>query len=393
MRDLRNLCSYTLLSLLMAPGLLSASEPVRIPWNSNRQEFGASISARGNLYFYSNRNGKNTDLFVSRRVKGEFQSPEALAVLNSQYDDQNPFIFPEENAIIFSSNRDGAREFRTASGIAVSRDLYFSKKVEGRWGRPERMPDTINSEMMEENPFLHGRRLYFVRYPFGKPEQARIYYSEAQEEEWSEAKQLFDFQAITPGVFGDRFYFSRKLNEHYQIVSIPLGEIDGIDQKHIRPEPGLDPGVDEAAYAASRDLTIIVFARRSKAGDYDLFEMKRDPWVDQEAFSLTSILFKRSESSILPESNEILDRLAAYLAQRKVRLQITGHTDKTGDPVANIQLSHDRANAVKQALVRRGIDAKRMQTAGKGQSEPVDPAENEDAYAKNRRTEFKVLRE
>ncbi|MCE9597569.1 MAG: OmpA family protein [Spirochaetia bacterium] len=372
-------------------GSLVAAQPTRIPWNTARQEFGASLSSSGSLYFYSNRNGKSTDLFVSKRVNGAFLQPQELSDLNSPYDDQNPFIFPEENAIIFSSNRDGAHEFRTAGGIAVSRDLYFSRKVAGAWTRPERMPDTINSDMMEENPFLHGKRLYFVRYPFGKPELARIYFSEAGEDTWGEAKQLFDFQAITPGVFGDRFYFAQKSGAHYQIVSVPLEKINSKVDKLIRPEPGLDPAVDEAAYAASNDGSLVVFARRSKTGDYDLFEFKPDPWTDKETFSLTNILFKRAESTILPESNELLDRLAAYLKGRKTAVLVTGHTDKTGDADANLKLSHDRANSVKAALVRRGIPANLIRTDGKGQTQPVDPAANETAYAKNRRTEFKIL--
>lgn len=368
--------------------------PMRLPWNSRSQEFGASLSDRGNLYFYSNRGGSGTDLYCSRKVNGVFEPPELLKELNSSFDDQSPFILGDESGIIFSSNRDGSHEFRTARGIAVSRDLYYARHTEAGWDEPEIMPETINTDLIEENPFLYGKRLFFVRYPFGKPELAHIYYSDLTESGWSESRPLFSFSAITPGVFRGRFFFAtRAQSGKYQIQSIPLDQILSPDAKNLmRAEPGLDPQSDEASYAESRDGTV-VFARRSPTGDYDLFSLNQDPWESSENFSLTSILFESSRSDVLPESSPILDRLAEYLKRTQAKVFVTGHTDRTGDPQANLQLSRDRALAVKRELVNRGVSPDRVKTDGKGQTEPVDPGETEEAYAKNRRTEFKILRD
>ncbi len=381
--------------LLFSGSSLYAAEPVKIPWNTNKQEFGASISDKGNLFFYSNRGGKGTDLYVSRRVKGVFQPPQALAPLNSPFDDQSPFVFPDESAILFSSNRDGSREFPTPKGIAVSRDLYISRKIPTGWTKPELLPGSINTAMIEENPFVHNEKLYFVRYPFGQPDLAKIFVAEPTNDSWTNARELFPFHAITPGVYGDRFYFGRKYDKNkYQIVWIPLAEINSpAAEKKIQIEEKLDTPADEAAFTASTDGNVIVFCRRSEKGDYDLYELRKDPWDDQENFSVSNIFFHVDESTILPESDPVLDRLAKYLVKRKARVSVTGHTDKSGRGDANMKLSHDRAQSVKRALVARGIPEDRIITQGKGSSEPVDPADTEEAYAKNRRTEFRILKE
>jgi len=124
------------------------ADDVPFKWNSDKQDFGVSLSNRGNLFFYSSRAGRGTDLYESQRIGGEFQKPVPLSALNSDFDDQSPFILPDEAGIFFSSNRDGATEFRTAGGVAVSRDIYFSKKIGDDWSEPERLADAINTEMM-----------------------------------------------------------------------------------------------------------------------------------------------------------------------------------------------------------------------------------------------------
>ena len=76
-------------------------------------------------------------------------------------------------------------------------------------------------------------------------------------------------------------------------------------------------------------------------------------------------------------------------------IEIRGHTDSlnsTGDPNYNLKLSQRRADAVKQALVRKGISADRIQTIGYGEKQPIADNKNEEGRALNRRTEFKVIK-
>jgi len=90
--------------------------------NTSNQEFGPSLSADGKiLYFYSKRNSNYTDLYKSILKDGKWSSPIELRSLNSPYDDQSPFVYGNEEFIIFSSNRDGSLEFKLPSGQEIGR--------------------------------------------------------------------------------------------------------------------------------------------------------------------------------------------------------------------------------------------------------------------------------
>jgi outer membrane protein OmpA-like peptidoglycan-associated protein len=95
-----------------------------------------------------------------------------------------------------------------------------------------------------------------------------------------------------------------------------------------------------------------------------------------------------------PDSNKELNELAEYMNLKKTLvIEIAGHTDNVGAPESNQKLSEDRANAVKQYLVKKGIVAERIVAKGYGDSEPV--ADNNTASGKqqNRRTEVRVIAE
>lgn len=103
-----------------------------------------------------------------------------------------------------------------------------------------------------------------------------------------------------------------------------------------------------------------------------------------------SIRFGEASAAIDPASNAELDEVAAALRPCVGSIiAITGHTDAKGSEAANIRLSRDRAQAIRAALIRRGIPADGLRARGEGSSHPVEGLEPGDTA--NRRIEFSVI--
>lgn len=107
--------------------------------------------------------------------------------------------------------------------------------------------------------------------------------------------------------------------------------------------------------------------------------------------SIYGIYFDTDKSDIKPASTATLDEVANLLKiDRSLKLEISGHTDNTGDKAHNLKLSEDRARAVVAALVAKyGIDAKRLSAKGFGDTKPVAPNTTEENKARNRRVELR----
>ena len=103
-------------------------------------------------------------------------------------------------------------------------------------------------------------------------------------------------------------------------------------------------------------------------------------------YDLYGIHFDVDKATIRPETQPLFDDIAQMLKNFPMwRLSIVGHTDSTGDAAYNQRLSLERANAVKSALVDRGIQASRLETEGAGQSQPVASNDTPEGRALNRR--------
>jgi len=102
------------------------------------------------------------------------------------------------------------------------------------------------------------------------------------------------------------------------------------------------------------------------------------------------IYFDVNSDKLKPESNATIKEIAQVLKDNPtVRIAITGHTDSDGDDALNVDLSKRRAISVKNELTKSyGIDEARLETDGKGESQPLAPNDNALNKSKNRRVEF-----
>jgi outer membrane protein OmpA-like peptidoglycan-associated protein len=111
--------------------------------------------------------------------------------------------------------------------------------------------------------------------------------------------------------------------------------------------------------------------------------------LNKEGFLTLYVNFDTGKATIKPDSAKTLDDAAAVLkAASTLKIEVGGHTDNVGTPQANEKLSADRAKAVMDALVKRGIAANRLTAKGYGQSAPIADNRSEDGRAKNRRVEL-----
>ena len=117
-----------------------------------------------------------------------------------------------------------------------------------------------------------------------------------------------------------------------------------------------------------------------------------EPIVPKKEWILKNMYFATNKTEILPMSEESLKTLYDFLKENpRVRIKIIGHTDSVGTDQANQILSEGRANSVKNEMVKRGIKASRIETEGRGESEPIDTNDTEEGRQNNRRVVIQVL--
>ena len=116
----------------------------------------------------------------------------------------------------------------------------------------------------------------------------------------------------------------------------------------------------------------------------------------------SSVLFESAKADVSPAGHQSLDDLAAAVIdlEREIPpdipwiLRIDGHTDRqpiSGGPFrSNWELSSARAIAVVQYLITKGIPPERLAAAGFGEFQPIDPGQDEESFARNRRIELKL---
>ncbi len=112
------------------------------------------------------------------------------------------------------------------------------------------------------------------------------------------------------------------------------------------------------------------------------------------------ILFDFDKWTIREDAEETLSKVGEIIRTFQYPVAIIGHTDSKGAEAYNLELSKKRAEAVKQWLVSQaGIDPSRIETTGKGESEPVAPntnpdgSDNSEGRQKNRRVEIIIRKE
>lgn len=110
------------------------------------------------------------------------------------------------------------------------------------------------------------------------------------------------------------------------------------------------------------------------------------------SYRLDNVYFDFGKFTLRPESFAELDELVSYMKWKEnERIEIGGHTDNVGNDADNLKLSQQRAEAIREYLIKKGIQPTRVIAKGYGASAPVAENSTDEGRQKNRRTEVKIL--
>ena len=110
------------------------------------------------------------------------------------------------------------------------------------------------------------------------------------------------------------------------------------------------------------------------------------------SYRLDNVYFDVGKFTLRSESFAELDELVSYMKWKEYeKIEIGGHTDNVGSDTDNLKLSQQRAEAIRQYLIKKGIQPTRVIAKGYGASEPIADNSTDEGRQKNRRTEVKIL--
>jgi outer membrane protein OmpA-like peptidoglycan-associated protein/Tol biopolymer transport system component len=415
--------------------------------------FVACADATGE-YYGENRTGKGScDLFYTKKLGQKWIDPVNLpGTVNSFHWETQPSLSADGKTLYFVKGIRGKNQTDNS-------DIYVTRlQSSGTWGTPERLPDVINTPMMEESVLIHpdGRTLYFASRGHVGMGGSDLFVSRMDDNgNWSKPVNLgypintrYDenslmvspdgeiafFASDREGGYGDLdiYYFSlpeelRPTKTLYfegivydATTKAPLaGEFQLIDLKTgkevVLSYADKITGEFLVSLPVNREYALNVefqgYAFYSKNFNMTAPENQEAVHMDVPMIPLTSnepvllanVFFDLSKATLRPESNVELNKLVDFLTKNPmVKIELGGHTDTRGDDKENLKLSTDRAKAVYDYLITKGIKSDRLSYKGYGETKPVvsdaeiaklaSEKDREAAHQSNRRTEYRIIK-
>ena len=111
-----------------------------------------------------------------------------------------------------------------------------------------------------------------------------------------------------------------------------------------------------------------------------------------KTYTLDNVHFDVAKATLRPDSFSELEELVTYLKNKTdISIEIAGHTDNVGKDADNLRLSQQRADSIREYIIKKGIESKRVSAKGYGASEPIAPNDTDKGRQSNRRTEVHIL--
>lgn len=379
------------------------------PINTKAYETTVSVSPDGkHIYFTSDREGGYGDLDIytsSLNEDGSWSEPKNLGKeINTPHADDSPFIHPNGKTLYFSS--------MGRPDCIGGYDIYKTELQEdGSWSRPENVGYPINTP---------DNDIYFVM----SADFKHGYYASAKEGGYGD-KDIYkiDMPDDEPVVVEEEEKDTANIVK--VIPKNPLTILKGTVTDALSGDP-LESLIQ--VYDNEKKYVIAEFRSNSKTGKYlvslpsgknygirvekedylfhsenfnipeatDFQEIEKDVELKKisigESIILKNIFFDYNKATLRPESESELERLYKYMTDiPTMKIEISGHTDSDGSETYNQKLSENRAKAVVDYLINRGIDRERMVAVGQGELMPIATNDTPEGKQQNRRTELKIL--
>jgi outer membrane protein OmpA-like peptidoglycan-associated protein len=424
------------------------SQHMATPFNKDNLNKVVGITPDGNTMLVKGayKNGVNQGLGFSftKRIMGGWSVPEKIKLKG--YDDMvkgqyvGSYYANDGKTLLTSFSETKESEF---NDIYVS---FFNEK-DNSWSKPMNLGKTFNTSYKEDTPFLasDGVTLYFSSDRPGGLGKRDIFFAKRLDDTWLNWSPAVNLGS-TINTVGDDANYSIAASGYYAYMVSTRNAIGGSDivriklKDEIKPNPvvlvsgkvinaktkeNIDatilyqflPGGGEAGIARSNpnngDYKIVLpygknYSFNANAPGFiavsdnldlsnisEYKEITRDlylvPVEIGETIRLNNIFFEIAKWDLLPTSFLELDKLVKILSDNPaMEITISGHTDNVGNDDANQTLSANRAKAVVDYLISKGIVAGRFQQAGYGETKPIATNDTDEGKALNRRVEFTI---
>jgi outer membrane protein OmpA-like peptidoglycan-associated protein len=273
-------------------------------------------------------------------------------------------------------------------------DLFYARRdAEGRWQKPVNLGFPINSEKDETCIVIssNGKDAFMARDGADSKGGLDIYsfelYEEARPKKTGYAKGVV-FDAVT----------KKKLSAKVELIDIATERL--VVESYANKTTGeflvcLQGNKNYALNVAQAGYLFYSenFALENQSATEPLvLSVPLQPITAGAKVVLKNIFFDSDKFDLKPESKAELNKLVQFLtANPKIKIEVGGHTDNTGDQIKNTSLSAKRALAVKTYLVTAGIDTNRLTTKGYADAQAIADNKTLDGRAQNRRTEIKIM--
>ncbi|RMF52490.1 MAG: hypothetical protein D6750_02180 [Bacteroidetes bacterium] len=419
-------------------GAWKSAQPVGPPINSPRNEGAAFFSSDGQWAFLTlcdRPDGLGScDLYFSELKGLSWSEPRNLGpVVNSSAWESHPSLTHDRRRLYFASGRPG--------GLGGS-DLWYTDFVNGAWQPPVNVGPPVNTPGDEYSPMIaaDGRTLYFASDWHPGMGGMDLFVTYLTDTGWTVPRNL-GYPLNTPGdeqtlcidAKGEIGYIAlvrpEGLGKH-DLYAFPLWPEIRPRETATYVKGRVEDAQTQAPLSAwikivdirSRDtlrllrsnaatgefLVSLPLGRRyaffAEAPGYLFYSGHFDLAERDTVYHLTislerirkggrlllrNIFFDFDKADLRPESEVELEQVVRLLQENpQWRVEVQGHTDSMGTAAYNLALSQRRAEAVRQFLIARGIDVKRIVARGYGATKPLADNRTEAGRALNRRTEI-----